>query len=195
MFFCRLEVEFVLLYLFSLVEADDIPKIEYIYNKYHRDMMRLAKHRLKKAKITSYATEAEDVVQNAFVKISKNIKLIDLDVPERALRAYIMSIVANESSNFVADHEYVESFAEGQYKLSENDFFERLCIKERYDEVTRTIEAMDEKYGITLLYRYHKGMTVKQIASLMGIPEKTVYTRLERGKMLLLKLLGEGEDV
>lgn len=185
----------MLLYLISLVEADDIPKIEYIYNKYHSDMICLAKFRLKNANIASYATEAEDVVQNAFVKISKNIKLIDLDVPEKALKAYIMSIVANESSNFLADYKYVESFDESHDELSESDFFERLCIRERYDEVTRMIEAMDEKYSIALLYRYHKGMTVKQIASLMGIPEKTVYTRLERGKKLLLKSLEEIEDV
>lgn len=181
-------------YLISLVDANDAPKIEYIYRKYHRDMIRFAKFRLRKAKIASYEVDAEDVVQNAFVKISKHVKRISLDVSEKELKAYVFSIVANESNNFISDYIYVESLDEGHSELSDSDFFEGICIKERYNEVIGAIESMDERYSITLLYRYHNRMTVRQIAELMGIPEKTVYTRLMRGKSLLLKLLEETEN-
>ena len=69
-------------------------------------------------------------------------------------------------------------------------------IIERYEKVVKAIEKLDEKYSLTLLYRYNENMSVGEIATLMGVPEKTVYTRLERGKKLLLQSInGEGYDV
>ena len=49
---------------------------------------------------------------------------------------------------------------------------------------------MDEKYSIALLYHYCEDMSVKEIAELMGLPEQTVYTRLTRGKRILLDMMG-----
>ncbi len=185
----------MLLYLISLVEDKDVPKIEYIYNKYHGDMLRFAKSRLKKAKIPSYVTDAEDVVQNAFCKICKYISKIDVNVREKELKTYVFTIVANESNNFISDYEFVEPFDDGYAEMGDDDFFKKISITESYERVIKAIENMDEKYSITLLYRYHKGMSVKQIAALMGIPEKTVYTRLLRGRKLLLEALGEYSNV
>lgn len=185
----------MLLFLTTLVEGREIPKIEYIYNRYHRDMLRFAKFRLKKANIPDCATNAQDVVQSAFYKICKHIDKIDITVSEKELKTYILTIVANESSNFISDYEFVEPFNDGYCEMSDNDFFKSVNIAESYERVIKTIESMDEKYSITLLYRYHKGMSVKQIANLMGIPEKTVYTRLGRGKKLLIESLGEIIDV
>ena len=54
---------------------------------------------------------------------------------------------------------------------------------------------MDEKYSITLMYRYSSSMSVKEIADLMGISEKTVYTRISRGKQKLLEMLEENKNV
>jgi RNA polymerase sigma-70 factor (ECF subfamily) len=185
----------MLLYLISLVEDKDVPKIEYIYNKYHADMLRFAKCRLKKAKIPSYVTDAEDVVQNAFCKICKYISKIDVNVHERVLKTYVLTIVANESNNFISNYEFVEPFDDGYAEMGDDDFIRKINIAESYERVIKAIESMDEKYSITLLYRYHKGMSVKQIADFMGISEKTVYTRLLRGRKLLLEMLEGNIDV
>lgn len=185
----------MLLFLISRVEREDVPRIEYLYRRYHGEMVRLVKARLKRVGIKSYETDAENVVQNAFLKMCKYIKKIDLSVAERELKAYVMSIVINESNSFISDYKFVDPLGDEFGDVSDKDFFDLLSIKENYNYVVKAIENMDEKYSITLLYRYHKGMTVKQIAELMGIPEKTVYTRLMRGKQLLLELLKEAENV
>ena len=64
--------------------------------------------------------------------------------------------------------------------------------KVRYDEVVEAISWLDEKYSIPLSLRYAENMDVKEISKLLGIAEKTVYTRLDRAKKLLIeKLNGE----
>lgn len=184
----------MLLFLISQVDREDKSKIEHVYKRYHGAMMRMAKGRLKRAGIKSYETDAEDVVQNAFLKICKYIKKIDFEVGEKKLRAYVLSIVANESNSFIADYKRVEPLGDDYCDMSDKDFFESLSIKENYDRVVRVIGELDEKYSLTLLYRYANDMSVKDIADLMGISEKTVYTRLSRGKKLLLAALGENEN-
>ena len=185
----------MLLFLISQVDREDKPKIEYIYNRYHNAMMRMAKERLKRAGIKSYMTDAEDVVQNAFMKICKYVKKIDFSVAEKELRTYVLSVVVNESNNFLADYKYVETLGDEYGEISEKDFFEALSIKDNYNRVVTAIEEMDEKYSITLMYRYTNEMSVKQIAELMGLSEKTVYTRISRGKQKLLEMLEEKKNV
>ena len=58
-----------------------------------------------------------------------------------------------------------------------------------YGEIVRAIEKLDDKYCTTLQLFFCKEMTPNAIAELMGISPKTVYTRLARGKKLLLEIL------
>ena len=73
-------------------------------------------------------------------------------------------------------------------------FFDKLQINIRYEHVVEKIKQLDEKYSITLLLYYGEEMDVKKISELMEIAEKTVYTRLERGKRLLLEDLSKEEE-
>ena len=62
-------------------------------------------------------------------------------------------------------------------------------MEEEENRVIAAIEKLDDKYRYTLMFRYTQEMGVPQIAELMGVSEKTVYTRLGRGKKLLLEQL------
>lgn len=70
-------------------------------------------------------------------------------------------------------------------KKNRYKFIEDICIREQYNEVVRAIEQMDDIYGTTLFLVYCKDMTVNEIAEMMDVPAKTVYTRLARGKKML----------
>ena len=68
---------------------------------------------------------------------------------------------------------------------SEKEEAKEGSTEETVEAVVKEIKMLDEKYSITMLYRFFAGMSVKQISAFMGVPTKTVYTRLERGKRLL----------
>lgn len=61
----------MLQFLLSISDESNHSKIEYLYNRYQKEMMRVAKSRLKQLGMPNYEIDAEDVVQNAFVKIAK----------------------------------------------------------------------------------------------------------------------------
>ena len=177
----------MLVFLLSIVEEDQANKIEYIYNKYHVDMLRFAQSRLKRLGIKDYQTLSEDAVQNSFLKIVKYVDKIDLSVSQKELKAYIFSIVANETINIRSDYE--QEFSIDDISECDDSFIQKLEVKEYYDKVVKYISEMDEKYSITMFYHYFKELSVDEISEIMGISKKTVYTRLLRGKNLLRKFL------
>ena len=67
--------------------------IEEIYLRYHGDMLRLAKYRLKQANVPHYRTEAEDVVQNALLKLTKYARHISPDATEKEIKNYVLTVV------------------------------------------------------------------------------------------------------
>ena len=182
-------VNILLSFFLMICDDDDKEKVKHIYKKYHHDMLKYAKVQLKKMNVPDYEMEAEDVVQASFLKISRYIKKIQFDMGEGAVKSYVFAIVLNEAIN--SSNEYVATVnIDDCYEVSaEDEFFEQLPIKEDYEKVIQAIQRLDDKYRYTLMLHYTHDMSVKEIAMLLGIPEKTVYTRLERGRKQLLALL------
>ena len=86
----------------------------------------------------------------------------------------------------LGDNEENFEFDEEFYSEKEYNFIEELEIQESYNEVVKGIKSLDEKYSTTLYLIFCKEKTVNEVAEMMGLTPKTVYTRLARGKELLL---------
>lgn len=178
----------MLIYLFTLTDESNHSKIEYLYNLYYTDIMDFAKIKLRDAGRVNFSYDAEDAVQNTFVKITRSIERIDFSRSEKEIRGYIFAILTHEISNILNDEELDTKILEKGLS-DENFYIEHLEITERYNEVVRTIRNMDEKYSSTLYFAICKEMPIKSIAQMLGISEKTVYTRLARGKKILINTL------
>ena len=177
----------MLQFLLTLTDESNQGKIEHIYKTYHDYMMRYAVSRLYSFGRTNYQYEAEDAVQNAFMKITRHIDKIDFSRGEQDVKNYVLTIMHNEVCNILEENENFFEFNEEFCSAAEYNFIEELEIREKYDEVVKIISELDEKYSTTFDLVFCKEMTVKQIAELMGISEKTVYTRLARGKKLIIE--------
>ena len=166
----------MLLFLMSMAEESDRGNIEAFYNKYKKDMMKYARSRLRRAGRKNYLFDAEDAVQATFFKIIKYISKIDFDREEKAVKNYIFSILTNEINKILRKK---ENFLENVEEFSEESIYnliEELEIQKNYKKVIEAISKMDEIYSITLMYVFIEEKSVKEIASLMGISQKTVYT-------------------
>ena len=178
-------------FLLSISAESVHSHIERIYHTYHGDMLRFAKRRLKQHGIKNYEIDAQDTVQNAFVKITKYINKIDFSESEEKIKAYVLSIVSNEVINTVTDYRYSDDLDEYADILEDEDFVEKINSKESYQKIVSIIKRMDEKYSTALMYHYCYEMSVHEIAQMLDLSENTIYTRLTRGKVILLKNIKE----
>lgn len=176
----------MLQFLLTLTDESNHGKVEHIYNKYQDYMMRFAVRKFQAAGRTNAQYDAEDAVQNAFMKIVKYIDNIDFSRSENNVKNYCLSIVYNEICNVLSDNQENFEFFEEFHAETEYNFIEELEIQDSYDRVVQGIKALDEKYSTTLFLIFCEEKTVNQVAEMMGLTPKTVYTRLARGKELLL---------
>ena len=183
----------MLQFLLSIADESDHDKVEYLYNRYHMEMIRIARVQLRENGVPNYNLDAEDVVQNAFVKITKYIRKIDFTASDKAIRAYVLKIVVNEAITYAQQYKYVEDINEYADTMEDGDFFAQLRISQQYDDVCEALRSLDERYSITLSLRYAENMSVKEISDLLGLKEKCIYTRLENGRRLLLEKLNGGK--
>ena len=179
----------MLQFLLTLTDESNYEKIEHIYENYHDYMMRCAVSKFKSLGRTNFMYDAEDAVQNAFVRITKFIDLIDFSRGEKDVKNYCLAILSNEICSVLNfNQENFENYEEFCIE-KEYNFIEELELQEKYDEVLKAVEALDDRYSTTLELAFCKEMTPNAIAEMMGINVKTVYTRLIRGKKLLLESL------
>lgn len=176
--------------LLALADEQDRGRVRELYELCHKDMLRYAMYHLKKCGKENPSQDAEDVVQEAWMRLIKYSGVLHVEWEEARIKAYVLTVVRNEVFRYVGQLREVEPLSEG---VSDEDFVAELRIKERYREVVRSIKSLDEKYSIPMLHHYVQEQPVKEVAKQLGLPEKTVYTRLERGKKMLLKMLGEEE--
>ncbi len=179
----------MLQFLLTLTDEFNHGKVEHIYDTYHDYMMRYAVSKLQNVGSTNFVYDAEDAVQNSFMKIVKHIDKIDFSRGEKDVKNYCFAILNNEILNVLNDNQESFEIDEDFSLESEYSFIDELEMREIYDQVVKSIEALDEKYSTTLHLVFCQEITVNEIAEIMGISTKTVYTRLARGKKLLLKSL------
>lgn len=133
-------------------------------------------------------------MQSTYYKISKYIDKFE-DESRINRKAYVLTIVSNEVSKIVAGYVYWDDLDSCEALPDRDDFFRELRIRETYDEVVAAIRDMPEIYSATLMLHYCDEKSPKEIAEMMEVPEKTVYSRIRRGReMLLNKLKGVEKD-
>ena len=183
----------MLQFLLTLTDEANHGKVEHIYNTYHEYMMKYAVSKLQAAGRTNVMYDAEDAVQNTFMQIVKSLDKIDFSRGEKDVKNYCLTILCNEVCNVLRDNKEKYEFLEEFCPDKEYNIVKELEIRESYKEVVKGIKALDEKYSITLFLIFCEEKTVNQVAEMMGLTPKTVYTRLARGKELLLySLKGAG---
>ena len=181
----------MLQFLLSISDESNHGKIEDIFCKFHVKMLTFAERKLLHYNMQDYKHNAEDAVQNAFVKIVKNIDKIDFARGEKAVKNYVFSILVHEIYKILEKNETILEFDEEFYPNTEYNIIDEINMQEIYKKVVLAFENLDEKYSTTLYLFYNEGMSIKEIAKTMGISEKTVYTRFERGKKLMINAIKE----
>jgi len=140
----------------------------------------------------------DDVLQDAFIKVYKEINNID---DELTAKAYVSVIVRNTAKNAALKSSKEKSrMVDIEDDVLENtlidsmaDPLENLLVSEGVELIRSGIYELPEKYSSVLGMKYIMKYDTAKIAEILDIKVKTVYVRAERGKALLLKKLNKEE--
>ncbi len=142
--------------------------------------------------------EAEDITQDVFVKVWKNLKRFDRN---KKFKTWIFSIAKNTRIDALKKKKTIP-FSEFENEEGKNIFLEKLVdntplpneLFEKRDIariLTSAIEKLLPKYRMVLFLRYNDHFTFREIAETLGEPLNTIKSQHRRALRQLKKLLTE----
>ena len=138
-------------------------------------------------------SEAEDLYQDTWLKVLKNISKYD---PQRAFEPWLTRICVNTYRNTLRHiaRSPVLNFRDTQEQ-------ERLMHsvaapeKKYYEPLYEAVRNLPEKLRLTVILFYFEDMDVQSAAEILKIPTGTVKSRLYKARSILKEVLGDEADL
>lgn len=138
---------------------------------------------------------AEDAVQSAFLKLTKNSFTID-EIFSNKTRNLMIIVAKNaaidifnkrKKDNTIPIDDELMTFDDNQLPL------ELVVNTEYITKVQKTLTQLESKYADVILLKYYIGYSSSKIAKLLGKSEGNVWIRMHRAKKMLAEKLSKEE--
>ena len=157
-------------------------------------------HRIA-SRICRHPEDAEDAVQETLLQAVRDLKKWK---PTAPLEAWLVTItvrtaqrvdqrsnrVANRSDSLDAPHEDGNT-REVRDRSAASDPAAAAGAADTASRLATAVAALPQKYREAVALRFQEGLSPKEIAELLGIPERTVRTHLLRGLRALRESVGD----
>ncbi len=150
-------------------------------------------------RFTGDPAEAEDIVQETFLRVYRALPNSRLDLP---FKPWLLRIAVNLCRDRAKGKHAIPFSAldqeEGKEGLAIEEIpddaplpLERLEAEEVRSLLSQAVDQLPEAYRLAITLRYNEGLSYQEIANVLGIPLNTVRTHLFRAKQLLREWLQE----
>lgn len=140
-------------------------------------------------RLTANREDAKDVAQNTFVRAYEHLDSYD---PNRKFFSWIYRIAVNESLNYRRTQRAHEPLDPAVEARATADPVERVEAAER---LQAALMSLSPEYREVVVMRYFAELSYEEIGEAVGIPEKTVKSRLFSARQRLGQLLAPGRNV
>jgi len=158
--------------------AGDRSAFEPLVERYHRPLFRVA------ARLLGDREEAKDVTQTTFLKAYKGLATCDR---ERRFFSWIYRILVNECLNALRARRPMQGLEETM--AAPGPAADPIDVSETRRRVRKALLQLPDVQRDVILLRHFAEMRYEQMAAALGVPEKTVKSRLFSARQRLCELL------
>jgi RNA polymerase sigma-70 factor, ECF subfamily len=186
-------------------ELSDNELVDVILNKNPKKYGELVERYQKKLFVYLYRLirskeEAEDILQDVFVKVFKNLKSYDT---KRKFSSWIYRIAHNEAvnrikrksfKNFIPWEDVVSTKDKREMSDNREGADDAWIRKEDGDRVNKLMDKLPAKYKEILTLRYYADKSYEEIGKVLGKSVNTVGTLISRAKKKMLSELKKSKN-
>lgn len=167
------------------MNTDEKSKFESIYYRHKNALYHQA------MSIVKNEIDAEDILQEAFIKIAKNIKSIK-DIKSKETTSFLLVITKNTAYDYIRKSSKTVEFPliNEDAEIDENALID-LVGNIEYQELVSIIKGVPSPYNEVLYLHFVKDYSIKKTATLLNKKGATVKMQLVRGKKILIDKLSE----
>ncbi|CAN5727880.1 sigma-70 family RNA polymerase sigma factor [soil metagenome] len=158
--------------------AGDSSAFEPLVERYHRPLFRVA------ARLLGDRDQAQDVIQTSFLKAYQALATCDR---QRRFFSWIYRIVVNECLNTLRARRPTQGLDETM--MAAGAAGDPVEARETRERVRKALLKLPEGQRDVIVLRHFTELRYEQIAAVLGIPEKTVKSRLFSARQRLCELL------
>jgi RNA polymerase sigma-70 factor (ECF subfamily) len=182
--------------IYDYLKKGDEKSLEILIQRYLKSVFGFA------YRYVGNSQEAEDITQEVFVKMWKNLKKFD---KEKSFKAWIFTITKNTALDFLKKKkamQFSDLSAQGGSALGrdgeewENKFIDSSPLPEEFlrkkdimGAFAKAVNKLLPKYRKVLLLRHNGDLTFREISERLNEPLNTVKSRHRRALITLKKLL------
>lgn len=179
----------LLFYLALIDDENDRQRFTRLYGE-HKDAMYYYALKLMKD-----SALAEDAVQEAFIRIARNIRKTEFGARTRGLmltvtRNTALTILKKRGREFVTD--IPERYAVESAVTENADMIVNIEKRETVRMISKILDEMPDKYSEVFKLKYGHSLTYSQIAPLLGISVDAAKKRGQRARNIIKERL---EDI
>jgi RNA polymerase sigma factor (sigma-70 family) len=138
--------------------------------------------------------DAEDLVEEAFIKAYRSIKRFDT---KRPFYAWLRRIAVNNAINFLKKERRNLTgpleFVEQKLSSKRNDPVAMTRQKMMKEKITQAMGKLPKEFRIILSLKVEKDLSYDEISKVLKVPKGTVMSRLARARQKLRKIFEEME--
>ena len=127
--------------------------------------------------------DAQDAVSECIVRAFENRTSLR---KRTSARSWLMKILINVSRSVITKRQKVVLFADPEQYEQEPETAE--------DHLWSVILELPENVRVVMVLYYYEGFSVREISTLLDIPEGTTKTRLSSGRKQLAKWIEDGKE-
>jgi RNA polymerase sigma-70 factor (ECF subfamily) len=168
------------------IKKGNVENIEILVQRYQEKALRVA------FLITQNQFDAEDVVQETFVKIFLHIKQYD---ENRPFRPYLYRSVMNTALNTIKREdkkllfEDVSEYSIGEFSAKLNKYDAILDQDDQVEELRRALEKLSPRERMVIVQRYYLGMSEREMSEEMKLAPGTIKWWLNSARRRLAILI------
>lgn len=137
------------------------------------------------------ATDAEDVLQDVFIKAYQNLNSFNFDFK---FNSWIYRITHNECVNYLKKNKkegisFVDLDLVMPTLFAKESSDSLTLLKENQKDIEEALKKIDIKYREVLILNFFEDMSYEEISDILRIPTSTVGVRIKRAKDKLKQFL------
>ena len=173
--------------LVQLALGGDDTAFEYLFNRYRDAILRLLAQR------AGSADDAEDLLQETFIKVYLNINRYD---SEYTFGQWVYTIARNTFIDFTrksrSDLPIDERFSSPATTAPTPE--ESIINSQQRNQIDHYLEQLPEQYNDLFKLRFLDEYSYEEIAEKLHLPMGTVKTRIHRARERMCQMITEGEN-
>ena len=129
--------------------------------------------------------DAEDITQSVFVKVYNKLNMYD---DKYKFYSWIYRIAVNETINYMAQRVRTSSLSDTV--VSGELLPDQVCYQnERSETIQKALMDLELNYRILIILKHFNNFSYQDMSTILGIPEKTIKSRLYSARQLLRQIL------